>query len=348
MSTIPIAANKLARAPRAVANTDLLLQTAQSHAQVAVAVELYTIPFYLSALASIIPPGSTTSTSASNAAYAAVLSVCTEEMLHLQLAANMCIALGTTPNFSAPIYGVAPTFPNGTPILDPTDPATGDSGVLNASIGNILQALPTMLDIEVPTEFEAARLTPPYKSIGQMYAALRALARLASAQAPWTVTNQQAVFATQSFTQTIASFADLSAAIDVICEQGEGLAQSPPPVAPFTASEFMVGLSDQLVGANSDPQSQAQYSHFGRFLNVQALNLDSSVLVYSGTATVFPESAENLILQQNFSSLLTTLNGIWAGTTSVNGIWSMTSLLGDAANAWKSGVVPQWTPIIIV
>ena len=340
--------NILAVAPRAANNAKIALAAAQAHAQVAVAVELYTIPFYLSALASIVPPTASNATDGSKAAYASVLSVCTEEMLHLQLAANMCIALGTTPNYAAPVYGIVPTFPDGTPILDPTDPATGDSGILNATIGNILQALPTMLDIEVPTEFEAARLTPPYRSIGQMYAALRALTRLAGKEVPWTMTNQQSVFASgQSFTQTIGSFADLSAAIDVICEQGEGQAQSPPPSEPFNASEFTVAAGDQLTGTNSDPSTQAQYSHFGRFLNVQALGLTSADLVYSGTASVDPISPANLTLQANFAALIATLNGIWAGTSSVNGIWSMTNLLTDAANVWTAGNVPQWTPVVI-
>ncbi|HEY1137762.1 MAG TPA: ferritin-like domain-containing protein [Xanthomonadaceae bacterium] len=338
----------LAAAPRAPQNASLLLNAAQVHAQVAVAVELYTIPFYLSALASIIPPSASNATDKSKAAYAAVLSVCTEEMLHLQLAANMCIALGTTPNFTAPIYGVVPTFPDGTPILDPDDPDTGDKGILNASIGNILQALPTMLDIEVPTEFEAGRLSAPYHSIGQMYAALRAYARLAASQAPWTVTNQQAVFATQPFTQTIASFSDLSAAIDVICEQGEGQPQSPPPSAPFNADEFRVPAADQTAGTGSVPALQAQFSHFGRFLNVQALGLDDSVLVYQGSATANAISPENLKLQSDFAALITTLNGIWAGTSPQDGIWSMTSLLGDAAAVWAKGNIPQWTPEIIV
>ena len=340
--------NILAVAPRAANNAKIALAAAQAHAQVAVAVELYTIPFYLSALASIVPPTASNATDGSKAAYASVLSVCTEEMLHLQLAANMCIALGTTPNYAAPVYGIVPTFPDGTPILDPTDPATGDSGILNATIGNILQALPTMLDIEVPTEFEAARLTPPYRSIGQMYAALRALTRLAGKEVPWTMTNQQSVFASgQSFAQTIGSFADLSAAIDVICEQGEGQAQSPPPSEPFNASEFTVAAGDQLTGTGSDPSTQAQYSHFGRFLNVQALGLTSADLVYSGTASVDPISPANLTLQANFAALIATLNGIWAGTSSVNGIWSMTNLLTDAANVWTAGNVPQWTPVVI-
>ncbi len=345
MSTV---INRLATAPRAANNAQIALAAAQVHAQVAVAVELYTIPFYLSALASIVPPGATGATDRSKAAYASVLSVCTEEMLHLQLAANMCIALGTSPNYTAPIYGSVPTFPDGMPILDPTDPATGDSGILNATIGNILQALPTMLDIEVPTEFEAARLTPPYRSIGQMYAALRALTRLAGTEVPWTMTNQQSVFASgQTFPQTIGSFADLSAAIDVICEQGEGQAQSPPPSEPFTASEFMVAAGDRLTGAGSDPADQAQFSHFGRFLNVQALNLTSADLVYAGTASFAPTSQENLKLQADFAALITTLNGIWAGTTSVGSIWSMTNLLTDAANVWTAGNIPQWTPEVI-
>ena len=335
----------LAAAPRAPQNASLLLDAAQVHAQVAVAVELYTIPFYLSALASIIPPSAPNATDKSKAAYAAVLSVCTEEMLHLQLAANMCIALGTTPNFTAPVYGVVPTFPDGTPILDPDDPDTGGKGLLDARIGDILQALPTMLDIEVPSEFEAGRIAAPYHSIGQMYAALRALARLASAQAPWTLTNQHSVFATQPFTQTIGSFSDLSAAIDVICEQGEGQPQSPPPSEPFNADEFRVPPVDQTAGTNSVPAAQAQFSHFGRFLNVQALGLDSSVLVYTGTATANPGSAENLKLQSDFAALIATLNGIWAGTTLPREIWSMASLLVDAANVWTKGSIPQWTPV---
>ena len=159
------------------------------------------------------------------------------------------------------------------------------------------------------------------------------------------MTNQQSVFASgQSFTQTIGSFADLSAAIDVICEQGEGQAQSPPPTAPFTASEFTVASGDQLTGTGSDPATQAQFSHFGRFLNVQALGLTSADLVYTGTASFAPGSTENLILQADFAALITTLNGIWAGTTSVNGIWSMTNLLTDAASVWTAGNFPQWTP----
>ncbi|UXI70093.1 ferritin-like protein [Tahibacter amnicola] len=312
------------------------LAAAQQHAQVAVAVELYTIPLYLSALASI----NTSTGSAAQSAYAAVLSVCTEEMLHLQLAANICLALGTTPNFTAPVYGQVPSFPDGTPILDPTDPATGDSGILNARIGNLVDLLPTMLDIEVPTEFETGALVPPYHSIGQMYDALKGLARLARSSAPWTTANQQSYFNTQAFPQVITNYQDLVTAIDVICEQGEGKAQSPPPNPPFTPQEFMIpDVADRLVGMSSDPPGQAEYSHFGRFLAVQALGL-TTANVYTGTSA--PASQQNVTLQTDFANLIASMNTLW--TTGQGNIWSMTNLLTDAVKVWQAGNVPQWTP----
>ena len=70
---------------------------AQDYAQTAIAVELYTLPFYLTALTSI--------TDTSHNAYKSILSICIEEMLHLELAANLCIALDTQPKFNAPQYG---------------------------------------------------------------------------------------------------------------------------------------------------------------------------------------------------------------------------------------------------
>lgn len=311
-----------------------ILARAQHHAQVAVAVELYTIPLYLSAAASLKDP--------SSPAFSALLSVCTEEMLHLQLAANICIALGTTPGFTAPVYGKPPTFPDGTPILDPTDPATGDHGVLDARIGNLVDALPVMLDIEVPTEFESGALEPPYHSIGQMYDALLRIVRLARNQAPWTTTNQVVMFNAQAFPQQIGSYADVQAAVEVICEQGEGKAQSPPPKPPLTPEEFMVpDDGDRLSGWKSDPPALAQLSHFGRFLAIKNAGVSGSD-VYTGTAA--PSSPENQKLQQDFASLITTLTQVWSGQASSGALWAMTGLLTDATNVWKAGNIPQWTP----
>lgn len=122
----------------------------QSHAQVAVAIEFYTIPFYLTALTSIDKTSTDYTSSTTNQdIYAAIESVVLEEMLHLQLAANLCIALDTTPNFTAPQYGVP------IPYLKPDDPDTKHYRLINAELGPLDKTrLQTMLDIETPTTLE--------------------------------------------------------------------------------------------------------------------------------------------------------------------------------------------------
>jgi hypothetical protein len=90
-------------------------------AQAAVEVELFTISLYLTSLYSIQgmhqitsqgnhfyqdrlwPGGATTADpqSANERAFNIVFSVLIQEMLHLQLAANMATAIGVTPNFTS-------------------------------------------------------------------------------------------------------------------------------------------------------------------------------------------------------------------------------------------------------
>lgn len=312
------------------------LAIARTHAQAAVAVELYTLPFYLSALASL------TNTTAAQNASPVVLSVCMEEMFHLEIAANICLALGVQPNFTAPQYGptITPTFPDGTPILDPEkDPATNDSGAIYAVIGNLVDTLPIMLDIEVPTEFEPPDLQPPYDSIGQFYAALQLAANAAESALPpppWPTTNQVSGYF--NLPEIITSLDDLNAAIGVITEQGEGKAQSPAPTPPFQQSDFAVDPADQLTGEGLDPASQSQYSHFGRFIYLQTLNLGAGD-VYTGTPN--PTSAENQQLQTDFGALIANLNNLWL--TGNGDLSAMYGLLTDATNVWVAGNIPQWT-----
>jgi hypothetical protein len=87
--------------------------------QLAVEVELFTIPLYMSSLYSIrgmymsssssqalwpgIKPNPNVS-SANQYAYNAIFSVYIQEMLHLQLASNLCTAVGLTPQFPALDY----------------------------------------------------------------------------------------------------------------------------------------------------------------------------------------------------------------------------------------------------
>jgi len=133
----------------------------QAHAQAAVAIELYTLPFYITPLASIKVK--------TDPSYDLIKGVMFEEMLHLEMAANLCIALDTTPNFAVPNYGV------GIPYLSPYDPVTGHHGFTETALGNLNDVIDTMLDIETPTEFQQGTHNGPsipYNSIGEMYDAL--------------------------------------------------------------------------------------------------------------------------------------------------------------------------------
>jgi hypothetical protein len=92
-------------------------------AQACVNVELFTIPLYLAAATSIVGihqitgkdsnfytgrwwPGAATTANpqtANETAYSIMFSVHVEEMLHLQLAANLASAIGVTPTFTSPV-----------------------------------------------------------------------------------------------------------------------------------------------------------------------------------------------------------------------------------------------------
>ncbi|WLE96210.1 MAG: ferritin-like domain-containing protein [Candidatus Electrothrix communis] len=184
-------------------------QLVQEHAQVAVQIELYTLPFYITAMTSI--------KDTSCDAYKCIGSVIMEEMLHMQLASNLCLALDTKPDFSPPQYG------KDIPYLDP------ECHDLNASLGPLNQeTIETMLLIEIPEDSEGNKsdhTTPqyPYSSIAEMYDALREGIRQVGEDAfNWGVEHQQKRFGQQQFRQIITKYSDAINAIDTIVNQGEG------------------------------------------------------------------------------------------------------------------------------
>ncbi|MEW6497707.1 MAG: ferritin-like domain-containing protein [Cyanobacteriota bacterium] len=120
----------------------------QEHAKAAVMVEMYTLPFYLTVLSSIKYPSiQYPDPDKKHPAYNSILSICIEEMLHLQLAANLCIALDTQPIFTAPKYDGTPI-----PYLDPKNPTTGHHKLINVTLDSLNETtLDLMLDIETPS-----------------------------------------------------------------------------------------------------------------------------------------------------------------------------------------------------
>lgn len=310
----------------------------QSQAQAAVTLELYTLPFYLTALTSL--------TDTTSQIYVTILSVAMEEMLHMELAANLCLALGTTPNFTAPVYGTA------IPYLDPDDPETGNHALINAVLGPLDQTrLDTMLDIETPEEFEQDTVndTPQdvYGSIGAFYDALfQGIKSVGWDKFHGSTANQQAIFGSTNFPETIASLDDAQSAIATITEQGEGKRFPVAPLPPFTIVQFPVPPENRLADP-SDPSEQNAYSHFGRFVNIQnSVDPTSFPQVYPGDDPYGPlethqQDALN-VLQKDFNILLDTLNGLWA---TGQGDWKqpMLDLMTDCVTCWQVSVIPLWS-----
>lgn len=90
--------------PRPVHRGQWTIEALQEHLQYAVDLELWTIPYYLTALGSIREQGSEASQ--------LLRSIANQEMLHMQLAANLANAYRGVVSVTAPVYG------EGVPQLD--------------------------------------------------------------------------------------------------------------------------------------------------------------------------------------------------------------------------------------
>lgn len=313
----------------------------QEHAQAAAAVELYTLPLYLTAAASIKEMNSE--------AVQVIFSVAVEEMLHLQLAANLCIALDTFPNFKPPQYGMDVAH------IKPYDPETGERGFLNAVLGPFDdERLNTMLDIEMPEDIRLRREVDhtvpqhPYNSIGEMYDALMVgIKQVGVDRFSWTTKNQQQHWGGQQFPQIIASYADARSAVQAVTNQGEGHifgdSLNPPP---WTEKNFLIPSCWRLLNAPGDLEPHNGCAHFGRFLKLKNSPLPA---VYQGEDN--PLDPAHKPLQQNFLQFLLMLETLWSNS-GVNfggsaALWAkakdvMRQLLPNARACWKAGVIPNW------
>ncbi len=137
-------------------------QSLREHLQVALELELSTLPPYLTALASI-PEGTNLEVAG------LVRSVMMEEMLHMILAANILNAIGGDPVLAR--KGVAPAYPTTLPDSD---------GSFQVSLQPLsIAALQTFMRIELPTPKGTPAKADGYNTIGQFYAAImEAIVRL--------------------------------------------------------------------------------------------------------------------------------------------------------------------------
>lgn len=331
-------------------------QLVQDHAKTAVAVELYTLPFYLTALASIQDKN--------HDAYKSLLSICIEEMLHLQLAANLCLALDTQPEFTAPKYDGKPI-----PYLDPNNPDTGHHKLINAKLDALnTTTLDLMLDIETPSGLEPHRhpekgirkvidlveddfekiwnieyhQTPqyPYETIGEMYDALIAgISHVGENNFSWNTQKQQALWREdkEGFTQKITNFKDAQEAVKTISFQGEGTTAQ---------DKFAVPEKYRLEDERDDTDFN-EYSHYERLLEIKKQGLPTVYTTNNDGQNTQAQLDALKDLQLTFTKLLGELDSIWTSGDD-SGFWeTMTDqkigIIVKARICWQVGVIPQWS-----
>lgn len=337
----------------------------QEHAKTAVMVEVYTLPFYLTVLSSI--------KNKKHPDYYSILSICIEEMLHMQLAANLCLAVDTQPVFTAPEYGTP------IPYLDPKNPTTGHHKLINVKLDSLNETtLDLMLDIETPSGLEDERhpepgvraiiqrveasleekwnmkhhTTPqyPYSSIGDMYDALvTGIQLVGKNQFSWKTTNQQALWPkpgskyVEPFKQIIGSFEDAHNAVTTISLQGEGKTTGD--------DSYAIPPNYRLVDDEFDSGPLSEHSHYERLVEIRNQERDQEHKfpdVYTGTegASNKEQQDDLQILQSSFAALLEDLDSMWNKGMKPDdtNFWEdMYGLLPAAEECWKAGVVPKWS-----
>lgn len=225
--TRPFASSKATRFIRQMSGDNPIetLKDLQDRVQLAIELELFTIPPYLTALWSL---------KSSPKIATIIRTVALQEMLHMGLSCNLLVAIGGKPQLNTPsAVPHYPNFPPGVSLTEPVDllPLDGSRKVIDQ-----------FLQIEKP-EFEPIPITeavisraafaestavaiPRFPSIGDFYDSI--LQGLATVNPPFSTTGQLATsFGHGDEMFVIGSIDDARRAIDLIKQQGEGTPSSP-------------------------------------------------------------------------------------------------------------------------
>lgn len=303
----------------------------RQHVQYAVDLEFWTIPFYMSAMYSIIDRTSD--------AYQLIQSIVNQEMLHLQLAANVGNAYGYSPTFHAPVYdGTIPHIdfnldhPNPVALFSPYSAEIGplDHARINAMC---LVEYPDWVGQDVVNLNDNVR---EYPNIGEFY---RALAYGAHQLMEHIQGGVRQVDWFSAYYRNIPSFVvsdigcngfhQVDLLIQTITEQGEGVSRADPNIA----SAFQ----------NTSTDGTPQLSHFEKFIKIresQAMPLTYPVKPVSQ----YTEQDLKLlaILRDHFKQLRAALTQLFSGNNPPDFIASMITVGADIQNCWKNGVTPRF------
>ena len=308
------------------------LDSLRTHLQGVVDLELWTIPYYLTAMYSIEDPA--------DDAYQLIQSIVYQEMLHAQLACNIANAYGYSPTFTAPVYSGhdIPHLRFSLDVPNPTQTYTPYSAELGPLDERRVNA---MCLIEYP-EWDTER-TPDlrpnreeYGSIGEFYAAVRAgMTELRDEVLGGVNQVDQFQFFYAGFSQPTITrngydgYQQAMTLVDVITDQGEGQTQGDAEVP----AEFR----------NTADGLEESWPHFRKFSVIRALGQLPDT--FSGQAEPPPGSPGHRAqerLVRDFAVFLQTLDALFRSERPGDFGPLMAKLGGDVLTCWQNDAIPRF------
>lgn len=303
----------------------------RGHLQAAVDLEMWTIPYYMSAMYSVVDRASS--------AFQLIQSVVHQEMLHVQLVSNVANAYGYSPLFPAPAY-VGTTIPHLDFDLDTPDPRQ-EFSPYSAEIGPLDELrINGMCLVEYP-EWETGHkpdlhdTVSEYGSIGEFYDALEFGARQFASKICGGV-RQVDLFS--AFYRDLpkltveasgqGAFSQVALLIDTIREQGEG--------------KKAAGLIEEAFRNTAD-DSDPELGHYDKFIKIRdEVSFPEVYAVIAPADYSKQQKRIEKILVDNFTALRRALRQLFAGK---NPDFEpvMFKVGAGILNCWKHGVTPKFS-----
>lgn len=315
------------------------------HLQQAIHLELWTIPLYLTAAYSIkdvwdkANPLGPSGPHAGNDAYTLVMSVAVQEMFHLTLACNLANAFGATPSADTAGTGLAvPTYPPTFKALNMPD----------AKLGNIVDAIDTMIAVEAPDQQGPPPTTPeePYDSIGDFYSALwYGITQVYPTTLPGAGKGAQkgtfeSKYGKPGFTTLIYDMAAAHNALLAIVDEGEGGGTAVHPDYQDVPKLYWPNPGGLYY-------SQDERTHWQRFLDVKAVieslgtGVDKWVYAVAGDPGQGAAAAQQQLCVY-FTALMREITTSMQSPGAGVNLRGMGSIGSAIAAVWEQGALPDW------
>lgn len=320
-----LGAQKLVIPKKVKSDSEWTLEALQEHLQWAVDIEFFTIPFYMSAMYSVLDQ--------SAEARRLVRSVVNQEMLHMQSAANLANAYGTDLVILAPSYGgaiphldFALDHPNPTDIYTPYSTAIGPMDV---------ERINAMCIVEYPDWCKCSSRAPEdeYGTIGEFYDAVKTGAALLAENIQGN-RNQVGHFSsiypdapnltiTKSGREALEQVNNL---IELIVTQGEGRGEQ----SSFIPRDYQNRVDDL----------QPTWDHYGKFTYLREQPLPETYPLNFGNANT-QSVQDNLV--RSFGEFLVILNKLFRGQDVPDFAPVMFKVGGGIAACWENGTLPVFS-----